>query len=152
MGSGVFENEQPVADVNNVYQPVVDDRIAPEHSLIIPAVCSLAKGGILVGYRGRSRRGNRWNKESRLNRMSWIAGVNDLQSSRVPINDREILRECGIVRRVAAPCLGHRIVGRRSAERQVVLVNRVLSRDKGPGWIGYIHQPGPAPPATLVVE
>src|SRR5712692_6602442 len=69
MGSGVFENVQPIANVNGVYQPVIDDRIAPEHSLVVAAVFSLAHGRFLIGYRGRSRRRNRWNKESRLTRM-----------------------------------------------------------------------------------
>ena len=29
MGTGILENEQPVADIDDVYQPVLDDRIAP---------------------------------------------------------------------------------------------------------------------------
>ncbi len=45
MGSGVFENVQPIANVNGIYQPVVDDGIGPEQSLIVPAVCPLAQAG-----------------------------------------------------------------------------------------------------------
>jgi hypothetical protein len=51
MGPGVLENEQPIADVYDVDQPVFDNWIAPEHGLVIPAGCALAKARILVGYK-----------------------------------------------------------------------------------------------------
>src|SRR5262249_1988665 len=107
--TGIAQDEEPVADIDDVDEPVLDDRVAPHHDLgleigiidvgVEELVHRLRGAGaerrVLVGH----DRYRRWPEEPALTRVSGIGDVDHLKPVRVPVDQREVWKHGRVVRR-----------------------------------------------------
>jgi len=122
MGTSVTQDEQSIADVNDVDQPIADNRVAPHDDLCLEVGIDGIRVQELVHCRGRTCTegwilgGNHWDwSRPEKPGLSWIGGIGDvdrLHSVGMPVNKGEILKHGGVMCREAPELFRHgRVVG-----------------------------------------
>src|SRR5215469_19889 len=148
VGTGVTQDEQSVADVNHVDQPVPDDGIAPHDDLRL----EVGIAGIRVQQLGHCRCRTcaqgwilggdhwdwRWTKHAGLGRIGRIRDIDRLHSVGMPVNKSDILKHGGVMRREAPELLRHGRISSAAAEGKLVLVEQKLARDERVRLIRYV--------------
>src|SRR5215471_4900586 len=137
----IAKNIEPIPDINDVNESVLDDRVAPHHDLVRAA----AERRILQSHGIERRR----REPAVLGRMRRVENVDRLQPSRVPGIKSNIRQHRRIVGAVAGELLGCRIVAKRvphvTLEVLSVLEDLVFTNDYWVGWIGDADQANPSP-------
>src|SRR6516162_746232 len=117
MATGVTQDEQSIADVDDVDQPISDDGIAPQDDLrlevgiggirvkeLIHCRCRTCTQGRILGGDYWDRR---WLEKAGLGGIGRIRDTDRLQPVGMPVDKSEILEHSWVMRREASELLRH---------------------------------------------
>src|SRR6266508_4518065 len=137
----VPQHVEPVPDVHDVDQAILDDRITPHDDV----VGTRAERRVLRGH------GTQWFRDEgrQLRGSSRVAGGEQLESRAVPGDEGQVFGDRGIVRgeaRTHVPIPAHLVAVRLLVVRR----HPILRDDVGTALVGHVDQMDPAPGTPLV--